>query len=243
MANKKKAVSKPDEQSVDIPKELSSLNFYGLELDDDQKSFIENIFSPDVDIVFCNARSGSGKTTCALGASKILVKSGLFKEIQYLMIPHSEKEQRCGYRPGTTEEKLTPYFMPLYGVASTLDINPYTDINAPSDDWQPAGGGYISCVTDIWMRGRTIAPGTILIIDEMQNGFVDQIKTILTRTTDGCKVICIGQKEQCDLIHNANKSGFVPYLEHFKDQPRCAICELHTNHRGWISTWADSLES
>lgn len=238
----KKKMTAIKEESSEIPKELDAQSFYGLKLDSDQIEFVKKIFDPEIDIVFCNARSGSGKTVCALGAAKLLVKSGAYNEIQYLMIPHSEKEQRCGYRPGTTETKLSPYFLPLYDAAPTLNINQYTDINTASDDWQPAGGGYITCVTDIWMRGRTIKPGTILIIDETQNGFVDQIKTILTRTTDGCKVICIGQREQCDLINHADKSGFIPYLEHFRGQDRCAVCELHTNHRGWISTWADQMQ-
>lgn len=242
MANKKKPTAIREEQ-VTIPTELTAMNFYGLDLDEDQKNFVRTIFDPDIDIVFCNARSGSGKTVTALGASKLLVKSGQYTEIQYLMIPHSEKESRCGYRPGSVEEKLAPYFFPLYDAAPTLDINPFEDINTPTDDWKATSNGYISCVTDIWMRGRTIPPGTILIVDECQNGFVDQIKTILTRVSDGCKVICIGQKEQCDLVKNASRSGFIPYLEHFKDQERCAVCELHTNHRGWISTWADALES
>lgn len=241
MANKKRGTSFGEEPAT-IPTEITSMNFYGLELDDDQKKFAACIFDPNIDIVFCNARSGSGKTVTALGAAKLLVKSGQFDEIQYLMIPHSEKEARCGYRPGTTEEKLAPYFLPLYDAAPVLDINPYTDINTPSDDWKTNGGGYITCVTDIWMRGRTIPPRTILVLDELQNGFVDQIKTILTRVSDGCKVICIGQREQCDLVKNASRSGFIPYLEHFRTQERCAVCELHTNHRGWISTWADALE-
>lgn len=242
MANKKR-VTLVGESQVDIPTELTSMNFYGLELDPDQKEFAQFIFDPEIDIVFCNARSGSGKTVTALGAAKLLVKSGQYDEIHYLMIPHSEKESRCGYRPGTTEEKLSPYFLPLFDAAPTLDINPYTDINTPSDDWRKSGGGYITCVTDIWMRGRTIPPRTILIIDEAQNGFIDQIRTILTRVSDGCKVICIGQREQCDLLKHADRSGFIPYLEHFKDKERCAVCELHTNHRGWISTWADELST
>ena len=142
MANKKKPTAIREEQ-VTIPTELTAMNFYGLDLDEDQKNFVRTIFDPDIDIVFCNARSGSGKTVTALGASKLLVKSGQFTEIQYLMIPHSEKESRCGYRPGSVEEKLAPYFFPLYDAAPTLDINPFEDINTPTDDWKATSNGYV----------------------------------------------------------------------------------------------------
>ena len=37
-------------------------------------------------------------------------------------------------------------------------------------------------------------------------------------------------------------SGFAKYLEHFKYQEKCAVCKLTTNHRGWLSTYADALE-
>lgn len=37
------------------------------------------------------------------------------------------------------------------------------------------------------------------------------------------------------------KSGFTRYIEHFRDDPRTAVCELTINHRGWISQHADDL--
>ena len=37
-------------------------------------------------------------------------------------------------------------------------------------------------------------------------------------------------------------SGFARYLEHFRGQEKCAVCKLTTNHRGWISSFADALE-
>ena len=44
------------------------------------------------------------------------------------------------------------------------------------------------------------------------------------------------------VYHNPENSGFVRYLNHFKDDSRTAVCELKTNHRGWISSHADELE-
>ena len=38
-----------------------------------------------------------------------------------------------------------------------------------------------------------------------------------------------------------NDSGFVSYINHFKSKERCAVCTLTTNHRSWISQWADEL--
>jgi DNA modification methylase len=41
---------------------------------------------------------------------------------------------------------------------------------------------------------------------------------------------------------NCGGSGFAKYLEHFEGHEKCAVCKLTTNHRGWLSTYADQLE-
>lgn len=51
-----------------------------------------------------------------------------------------------------------------------------------------------------------------------------------------------GHSGQCDLYKHPERSALIPYMEHFRGHDRTAICELNTNHRGWISTWADALE-
>ena len=75
---------------------------------------------------------------------------------------------------------------------------------------------------------------------------LDELKKTLTRMHDSNKIIVIGHTGQCDLYKHTEKSGFLPYLNYFtelsKTDNRVKICELKTNHRGWFSTMADSLE-
>lgn len=225
------------------PKTLDGHPFYGLELDDEQKAFAEAIWNPDIDIVWCNAKAGCGKSVVALGVANMLVKYGLFDNIIWLINP--TQEQAIGYRPGTTEEKILPYMGPLYDAAASLGINPYTDIDICTDDWGQKKEGYIECITPIFLRGRNIPTfrdqKTILICDECQNMYIDQIQTVLTRVNVGAKVIMIGHTGQCDLYHNPERSGFAPFIELFKDKPRSVICSLTTNHRSWISQHADTI--
>ena len=62
----------------DRPQKIEDCLFYGLELDDEQFQFANAIWSPDIDIVFCNARAGTGKTTIAAGVANLLVQYGDF---------------------------------------------------------------------------------------------------------------------------------------------------------------------
>ena len=53
--------------------------------------------------------------------------------------------------------------------------------------------------------------------------------------------------KQCDLVKKPERSGFGKYLDAFrkaidKGETRAQICELHTNHRGWFSTFCDDVE-
>lgn len=46
----------------DVPQSLDVYSsFYGMMLDDEQKAFRDSIWNPDIDVVMCNARAGSGK--------------------------------------------------------------------------------------------------------------------------------------------------------------------------------------
>lgn len=100
--------------------------------------------------------------------------------------------------------------------------------------------GYIKPLTDVYLRGVNFKDA-VIIIDESQNATFDNLKKTLTRIGENCKTICIGHTGQIDLP-NHKASGFEKYLNHFSGKEHCQICELHTNHRGWVSTWADELE-
>lgn len=234
MAGKKKA---PQERNDYIPEKIDKHIFYGIQLDDEQEIFANAIWNPDNDIVFCNARAGSGKTTIATGVANMLVSYKLFDSIVYIMSPYGERKQ--GWLPGTITEKSSVYFEAFYQALINCDVNPITAINTESMVNQKNGTGYITCITDTFLRGTNL-DNAVVIIDEAQNYTVAQLKKVLTRVGSRAKVIVIGHELQCDL-DSPETSGFAKYIEHFKDQERTAVCTLVNNHRSWISKHADEL--
>lgn len=221
----------------DLPTSFNDRPFYGVELDEEQKQLANTIINPDIDIVFVNAAAGTGKTLVSTGVANILVQYGAYDGIVYIMSPYGEKKQ--GWLPGTITEKSSVYFEAFYQALVTCDINPQTAINDESMVNQKNGTGFITCITDTFLRGSNL-DNVVVILDEAQNFSVPQLKKILTRVGKKSKVIVIGHEFQCDL-DNPETSGFTKYIEHFKDKERAAICHLTTNHRGWISQWADEL--
>ena len=209
-----------------------------LKLDEYQRAFREACLSGDKLIVFCNAVAGSGKTTIAMDAANVLVQDSKtnYDGILYIVSPYGEGKQ--GYLPGSITEKSEVYFEPAYQAMVECNMNPNTDVCTESMASKKRGDGFVKLLTHTYMRGPNVA-NKVVIIDEAQNFTARDLKKVLTRMHDTCKVIVIGHTGQIDI---AGRSGFVGYIDHFKGQEKCAVCELKNNYRGWISTWADGLE-
>ena len=208
------------------------------ELDADQEVFVGHIMSPDKTIVFCNSRAGTGKTTLAMGAANILVKDkrNKYNGLVYIVSPYGEEKQ--GYLPGDITQKSEIYYEPAYQAMIENGMNVNSDVMSESMTSKKKGEAFVKLLTHTYLRGTNLAR-KIIILDEAQNFTASEMKKVLTRIHDDCKVIVIGHTGQIDI---SGRSGFAKYIEHFKDQEQCAVCELTINHRGWLSTHADALE-
>ena len=220
------------------PEVLSEHPFFGFKLDEEQEKFRDAIWDKEKLVIFCNAKAGTGKTTIATATAELLVKYGLYKGIVYIASPTQEQKQ--GYLKGTIEEKSEPYFEPFYQALEKIGVNlntaTYADIMNEKN-----GTAYIECMTHTFLRGCNFE-NKVIILDEAQNYYTDELKKVLTRIHDNCKVVVIGHSGQIDLYNNPQNSGFVRYLNHFSKDDRCAVCQLTHNYRGWISNYADELE-
>lgn len=230
--------------SNNIPKTLGDCIFYGLTLDEEQKNFRDTIWDPEKLIIFCNAKAGTGKTTISLGVANLLVQYGLYNGIVYIVSPTMEQKQ--GYLPGDLEMKSAPYTEPLLEALITLGIDINTAIKSENNMQSlKEGKAFIEFTVDTYLRGVNFE-NKVVILDESQNFYGSDMKKVLTRIHDSCKTIVIGHTEQCDLYKHKENSGFHQYLKAFQDNysndSRVGICNLSTNHRGWVSTTCDNIE-
>jgi len=101
------------------------------------------------------------------------------------------------------------------------------------------GDYWVYPMSHIFARGINIKDKTV-VISEAQNFTRGELKKLLTRCHDSCTVVVEGSTIQCDLP-DAGKSGFAPYIEHFRGQPYANVCELTRNFRGQLAQHADEL--
>lgn len=222
---------------MDVPQTLRRHPFYGLELDEDQKKFRDAIWNKDKLIVYGNAKAGVGKSLIAFATANLLVEYGLYDGIVYVMFPCEENKQ--GYLPGDITQKSEVYFEPVYQAIIKCNLEPIRIINDESMTAKKTGDAYVKLLTSTYLRGTNFE-NKVVIIEEAQNGTVEELKKVLTRCCDSCKVVVIGHTGQIDL-KNKQSSGFQKYIDHFKDEPYAEICNLTINHRGIVSSKADEL--
>lgn len=154
---------------------------------ENQGLYIEAIKTQNQIIVLGPA--GTGKTYIAATAAANLYTK---KEIDKIVItrPNVAAGKSIGYFPGTLEEKMMPWVMPVLEVLH----------------WQLGKGavdtgiknGNIEIAPFETMRGRSFRDAFV-ILDEAQNVSPHEIKMFLTRIGENCKVILNGDIFQSDL--------------------------------------------
>ena len=206
--------------------------FFGFEpkLTDEQRVYVDSIFDNQLTIV--NAKAGTGKTTLAVAAAKIIGKP-----LIYTFAP--VEEGALGFTPGTEEEKETKYITPLLDALTEIREDPRLSLHRASNPDFMNAATWVTAKSHVFMRGTNIKDST-LIIDESQNLSRGDLKKVLTRVHNTTKVIMIGHHSQCDLP-DPNKSGFLPYLKHYENEPYAKVCELTVNFRGKLAAHADEL--
>lgn len=202
---------------------------------DEQEAMIESILTNRLTIV--DSIAGSGKTTIAVAMAKYLFEAKGQRCVYTFGTP---QERTLGYRPGTTAEKELEYLAPLIDALQECNEQDPLSVIQTAGDFVGDGKKWIEARSHTFMRGTNLK-GKTVIIEESQNLTRSDLKKILTRVSDDCTVIMIGHHKQCDLAKSST-SGFIPYLEHFKDEPYCEVIKLTKSFRGELSMKADELE-
>lgn len=212
-----------------LPKD-SLLFGYAPKLTEEQRIYVDSIFDNKLTIV--NAKAGTGKTTLAVAVARMLEKP-----LYYTFAP--VEEGALGYTPGDVEEKEAKYITPLLDALHEIREDPRLALHRESNPDFMNAAAWVTAKSHVFMRGVNIKNAT-LIVDECQNLTRGELKKVLTRVHSDVHVILIGHDGQNDLA-DPTKSGFLPYLEHFRNEEYAKVCSLNTNFRGVISQHADRL--
>ena len=139
-----------------------------------------------------------------------------------------------GFLPGTMEEKMLPWLMPIQDNLKYL-MGDKTSLEM----YMEKGKIEIEAIT--YIRGRSIT-NAFVIIDEAQNLTKHEIKTIITRIGEGTKIILTGDIEQIDNIYvNETSNGLAHAIESFKQYPIAGHVTFRKGERSEIATIASKV--
>lgn len=162
---------------------------------ENQKEYIRTI--AENTITFCQGLAGSGKTHIAIGMALEYLLDDKVKKI-IVTRPVLEAGEKIGYLPGTAEEKLHPYLLPILD-----EINHFI---SPAHYASLKLHNKIEIVPLGLMRGRNFHDAFI-VADECQNASYEQLKMLLTRTGNNSKMVLTGDVGQSDLSKHL-RGGF-----------------------------------
>lgn len=201
----------------------------------EQAFAIDLLMDPSVKVVSLVGRAGSGKTLCAIAAGlqqTIGLRGANAYDRVIVSRPVQPLGKDIGYLPGTMEEKMLPWLMPIQ---DNLQFLLGGDKNA-LQMYMDKGKIEIEALT--YIRGRSIS-NTFMIIDEAQNLTAHEIKTIITRVGEGTKIILTGDIEQIDNVYvNETTNGLAHAVEKFKLYPIAGHIMFKKGERSEVASLA-----
>jgi phosphate starvation-inducible PhoH-like protein len=169
-----------------------------------QKQYIKAILNNDM--VFGIGPAGTGKTFLAIAMALNYLLS---KQVERIVLtrPVVEAGEKLGFLPGDIQQKVNPYFRPIYDALYHM-IG--FDKTAELIDKE-----IIEIAPLAYMRGRTI-DNAFILLDEGQNTLNTQMKMLLTRFGQNSKVVITADISQIDLPE-PKKSGIFRAIKLLKN--------------------------
>jgi phosphate starvation-inducible PhoH-like protein len=153
------------------------------------KKYNSYIESKKIPIVITTGMPGTGKTMIACHTAIKLFQEEKYKKI-IITRPVVSVDEDLGYLPGTLENKMHPYLIPIYDY--------FLDYYTKDELTCLLNNNKLEITPLAYMRGRTFKD-SIIIADEMQNSSKNQMFTLLTRFGHNSKLIITGDVMQSDI--------------------------------------------
>ena len=206
---------------------------WGLKARNKEQQFaLDLLMNKDISVLTIIGRAGSGKTLLAIAAGlEQVVEKGVYSKV-VISRPVQPMGKDIGFLPGTLEEKMKPWLMPIHDNLEFLMSGNKQNIQHLYDQ------GSIDVEALTYIRGRSIA-NAFIIVDEAQNLSVHELKTIITRAGEGAKIILTGDIEQIDNVYlDATSNGLSYAIEKLKPYSLTGHVTLLKGERSKIATLA-----
>ena len=160
-----------------------------------------------------------------------LIEHGKYDKIVYIRNNIEVKDSKpIGFLPGTYNEKMLPFAMPLADHLGNIDGLSLM-----------ISGGKIEVVHLGFVRGRDIK-NSIIICSEAENLTKEHIQLLLGRVGEGSTIWLNGDFKQCDAAVFERNSGLMVAVDKLKGHHRFGYVKLLKTERSETAAMADLLD-
>jgi PhoH-like ATPase len=213
---------------------------YGIQARNTEQKFALDVLNdPDVKLVGITGKAGTGKTLLALAAA--LKQANQYKQVLLARPVVALANKDIGFLPGTEKDKVGPYMQPLFDNLNVIksQFSAHSAEVRHIDEMQKNNQLVIEALA--FIRGRNLAE-TFCIVDEAQNLTPHEIKTIITRTGEGTKMVFTGDVQQIDSPYLDMQSNGLAYMvDRMKGQKLFAHINLIKGERSELAELAADL--
>ncbi|MCF3650378.1 PhoH family protein [Synoicihabitans lomoniglobus] len=237
----------------------------------EQQFFMDALLDDSISLVTCFGKAGTGKTlistVCAI--SQVLDEMGRFDGVS-ISRPVIALGKDIGFLPGSLEEKMKPWLQPYYDALEVLmpskppkdpqfaakkvakkkvrkfgDDSPSESSSGIATPVKPyerlITNGVVEIEALCFIRGRSIAR-RFFILDEAQQLTPHEVKTVITRISEGSKIVLIGDPAQIDNPYVDSRSNGLVYCHNrMKGHAVSAHVKLSKGERSKLAELAADL--
>ncbi len=205
----------------------------------EQSFAFDLLLDESVRLVTLVGKAGTGKTLLALAAGlKRTVEDGAYTRM-LVSRPIMPLGRDLGFLPGDVDEKLNPWMQPifdnlefLFSAGSRKGPRAYAEL---------LESGQIQVEPLTYIRGRSL-PQQYIIVDEAQNLTPHEVKTIITRSGDGTKIVLTGDPGQIDNPYvDAASNGLTIAAERFGGEKLAGHIVLAKGERSDLAELAANM--
>lgn len=229
----------------------------------EQQFLMDALLNPEIQLVTCYGKAGTGKTIVTTASALHLIGEGLYDGAS-ISRPVISLGKEIGFLPGDIQSKMLPWLQPYHdalnvifpphpagalgggdgrkskqpkkktaaAVATGVPTKPYMKL---------IEAGVLEIEALSFIRGRSI-PRRFFILDEAQQLTPHEVKTVVSRMSEGSKLILIGDPSQIDNPYvDSQSNGLVYARNRLRDTPISAHVKLTKGERSALAELAVTL--
>ncbi|MDP9150592.1 MAG: PhoH family protein [Myxococcota bacterium] len=205
----------------------------------EQSFAFDLLLDESVRLVTLVGKAGTGKTLLALAAGlKRTMEDGAYTRM-LVSRPVMPLGRDLGFLPGDVDEKLNPWMQPIFDNLEFLFST--GSRKGPRAYAELLESGQIQVEPLTYIRGRSL-PQQFIVVDEAQNLTPHEVKTIITRSGDGTKIVLTGDPGQIDNPYvDSASNGLTIAAERFRGEKLAAHIVLEKGERSELAELAANM--